>query len=152
MPTQTQLSDHFTLEEMTATAEGERLGLDNTPSDAIVKNLTRLCVDGLEPVRVLLGRQPIFVHSGYRSPVVNALVGGAKDSEHLEGLAGDFTVPGWSNYGAAVKIRDSGIVFDQLILEYGGVHFGLAAEGVTPRQECLTKKSADSPDEPGLQA
>jgi len=145
-----ELSEHFTLAEMTQSSEAARLGIDNTPPESAIQNLIRVCAT-MEKVRILLGRQPIFVHSGYRSPKVNELVGGAETSEHLLGLAVDFVVSGWSNLGAALKIRDSGIPFDQLILEYGWIHLGLAPEGKPLRQQCLTKRSADSPYEAGLQ-
>jgi zinc D-Ala-D-Ala carboxypeptidase len=49
-----------------------------------------------EYLRGLLGEVVIVVSSWYRSTMINNMVGGAKGSQHLLGLAVDFTVPGHS--------------------------------------------------------
>lgn len=69
-----QLTPHFTLAELTASTTAQRLGLDNTPSAAIVQRLGDLAKI-LERVRQYLGK-PIIVTSGYRSLAVNKAVGG----------------------------------------------------------------------------
>jgi hypothetical protein len=46
----------------------------------------------------------------------------------------------------------SGIEYDQLILEYGWIHVGLAQEGVLCRHETLTKRSPEAPYESGITA
>ena len=50
------------------------------------------------------------------------------------------------------QIEASGLEYDQLILEYGWVHVGLAREGLLPRREALTKRSARSAYESGIRA
>lgn len=135
-----KLTDHFSLEEMTASETAARRGIDNTPSPAIIKNLTRTA-QLLERVRVLLGSKPILVSSGYRSPALNAAVGGSKTSAHMQGLAADFICPGFGTPLAICKRLDSlGVEFDQLIQEGTWVHIGLAAEGIKPRRQVLTAK------------
>ena len=82
------LSAHFSLEELTASEVAARAGIDNTPSAEVVRNLARLA-EGLELVRVALGNKPVHVTSGYRSARLNQMVGGSKNSMHIQGLAAD---------------------------------------------------------------
>lgn len=132
------LSPHFKLSELLITNEGARAGLDNLPNAAVVANLKRLAIT-LELVRSYLFGTPIVISSGYRSPAVNALIGGAANSAHMQGLAVDFTAPGYGRPAAIVKaIEGSGILFDQLIFEGTWVHLGLAPVGQAPRMQVLT--------------
>lgn len=119
------LSAHFSLAEMTASEIAIRKGLDNTPTPEIVENLKLLCVY-LERVRELLA-VPMIVHSGYRSPKVNAALGGSEKSAHMQGLACDFTAP---NFGTPQEvcrmIVESDIAWDQLICEGSWTHFAIS--------------------------
>lgn len=129
------LTPHFTLEEMTRSDYAARHGIDNTPSQDVIENLTTVAL-ALEEVRTLLGH-PIFVSSGYRGPKVNSAVGGSKTSAHIEGLAADFTC---FTYGTprdvCRAIMGSTIQYDQLIHEFGQwVHIGL---GPRMRRQNLT--------------
>jgi hypothetical protein len=128
-----KLTDHFTLEELTASQTAVRQGIPNAPSPVVVDNLRRLAAT-LEKVRAIVG--PVAVSSGYRSPLLNKAVGGAKDSAHTLGLAADITGKGWSPQQLAVAIRDSDIEFDQLIYEGTWVHIGLSTG--KPRRQALT--------------
>lgn len=129
------LSEHFTVAELMLSPQAARQGIDNTPDVFILANLKTLA-EALEGVRTLVGK-PVNVTSGYRSPAVNKLIGGAKNSAHMSGLAADINVNGYTPRQLALKIRDSGLMFDQLILEYDNwVHFGLSAGA--PRREILT--------------
>lgn len=145
-----RLSEHFTLDEFTLSQEAARRGISNVPSRDVITNLTELC-EVLEEVRELV-RGPMIISSGYRSPGLNASVGGATNSRHVLGLAADFTVP---SYGAplavAKAIADSDIPFDQVIHEFGRwVHLGLAIPGERPRRQTLTIRSAAEGYLPGL--
>ena len=113
-----QLSAHFTLEEMIASQEAARRGIDNTPSPAIIENLRSTC-ERLEAVRALLSR-PMIVSSGYRSPELNKAIGGASNSAHMSGLAVDFICPSFGSPLAVCQaIEKSDLQYDQLIHEYG---------------------------------
>lgn len=129
------LSPHFTLAEMTVSQEAARRGLDNTPPPNIVEALRRTCL-GLEAVRVRLGCAPIIVNSGYRSPAVNAAVGGSNNSQHMTGQAADIICPAFGGpTEVAAALRDSGIEYDQLILEFNRwVHISFAPN---PRRQAL---------------
>lgn len=131
------LTKNFTLEELTFSAEATRRGLDNTPSEEIIKNLKVLALK-LEEVREFLGHVPIRVLSGYRSPDVNFVVKGSKNSQHMQGMAADFIAPSFgSPYDIAAKLADSRLIFDQLIHEFGTwVHIGYANGGA--RKEIMT--------------
>lgn len=112
------LSKYFSLDEMVFSETATRKGIDNTPNAAQVFNLTRLCNEVLDPLRELIGK-PIHVSSGFRSPEVNALIGGAHNSQHTEGKAADLRVSGWTTEQLYQFVRHSGIIYDQLIQEFG---------------------------------
>ena len=141
--TRVMLSPHFSLSEMTRSPNAARAGVENIPDAADVTNLTRLCIDVLEPLRTLIGRA-VVVSSGYRSPAVNKLAGGSATSQHCKGEAADLEVPGIDNLALAYAIEKSSIPFDQLILEFhkvgdpasGWVHVSLKAKG--NRRQVLT--------------
>jgi zinc D-Ala-D-Ala carboxypeptidase len=111
-----QLTEHFSLEELTRSAAALRRGLDNTPDERIVTALRGLCLNVLEPVRSRFG--PVHVTSGYRSPAVNRVIGGARTSQHLFGEAADFVVPGERNLSVCQWIMRN-CRYDQLIYEFG---------------------------------
>jgi zinc D-Ala-D-Ala carboxypeptidase len=145
-----QLSEHFSLEEMTVSETAARHDLDNTPTGTALDSLKHTAVV-MEQVRALLGH-PLHVNSAYRAPEVNAAVGGVKTSAHCYGMACDFVCPAFGDtYAVACAVRDSGTEFDQLILEYGWVHIGVAnPHGGNLRHQCLTKRSAKAPYIPGI--
>lgn len=130
------LTTNFTLEEMTASQEAVRRGIDNTPPHSAFLNLLRLC-RFLEDVRTLLGK-PLLVSSGYRSPELNKSIGGAKASHHMLGLAVDFICPGFGEpLAVCQKISGSILQYDQCINEFGRwVHLGIDDNN---RREDLTK-------------
>lgn len=145
-----RLSQYFTVEELCFSEAGARLGLDNTPDLSATRNLFLLAAV-MERVRLLLGGKPIVVHSGYRSAGVNAALGGVESSAHRFGLACDFVCPDFgSPLEVALAILKSEIDYDQLILEYGWVHVGLAKNGMVSRREALTKQSKSAPYFPGI--
>lgn len=106
-----KLSEHFTLEELTAT----NTGLLNIPNDLQLINLRCLATNILEPLRVLYDK-PIKVNSGFRSKSVNKKVGGAKTSHHCFGQAADLTCD--NNALLFRLIRDT-YDYTQLIWEGG---------------------------------
>lgn len=132
------LSEHFTVEEMTFSETALRHGLDNSPPDSAVENLKRLCAELLEPARALLGDVPFHVTSGYRALPVNALVGGVSNSAHLTGRACDFIPQGPDLRAAFDLIRQSELPYDQVIYECAAwIHLAVAADGVPIRRQAL---------------
>jgi len=145
-----KITEHFTLEELSFSEAAARLGLDNTPMQAVITNLG-LVAAVMEGIRTLLGDRPIVVHSAYRSAEVNQAVGGVATSAHCRGLACDFVCSAFGTPAeVALAILRSDIEYDQLILEYGWVHVGLAQQGLLSRREALTKRSPSAAYEPGI--
>lgn len=130
----TQLTPHFSLEELTAT---QVRGVDNTPPVEIVAVLGDTATR-MEEVRKLLGQSAIHVNSGYRCDRANTLVGGRPNSAHLTGRAVDFICP---SFGTPLDIcRAIGdLEFDQLIEEGAWVHLSFAR---TFRKQILTKSGS----------
>ena len=81
--------------------------------------------------------KPIGVNSGYRSPALNAAVGGAAASQHMKGEAADITTGSVAdNLRLFERIAASAIPFDQLIDENRGrwIHISYRADGKNRRQ------------------
>ena len=145
-----KLSEHFSLGEVTKTKYQTKDG--NIPSHEAIVNLRNICEDWLEDLRFSYNRLygppltppigggqneekiPVVITSGYRSPEVNRLAGGAKNSNHLTGCAVDIRC-----MGPEQMIRYAGILldiadgthrdFDELIQEKRGttywIHFAV---------------------------
>jgi hypothetical protein len=130
-----QLTDHFSLARFTASETAEREGIDNSPPPEVVGNLLRLAV-GLEAVQALLGA-PLEITSAYRCPALNRAVGGSATSQHVRGMAADFTCAQFGDpMAVAAAIQASGINFDQCILEFNRwVHISFAPD---PRGRVLS--------------
>ena len=138
MPSSRHLTEHFTLEELCFSQEAVRTGIDNTPSPEVVANLLRLA-KMLEKVRALL-EKPIHISSGYRSPALNARIGGSKTSAHLDGRAADFICPEFGTpYAVAKKIAAARLGYDQMIHEYGRwVHIAVPRANERADRELLS--------------
>ncbi len=112
---------YFTIEELCASETARRRGIDNRPSATVCVRLTQLIEQLLDPIRAAWGA-PIAVNSGYRSPKLNAAVGGVSTSQHLRGEAADITVGSPADnkrlFDKIVELQKAGrIAFDQLIDE-----------------------------------
>ena len=128
---------YFTIEELTKSETALSYGIDNTPPERLLPNLHRL-MDYLDNVREAYGK-PIRVSSGYRSPHLNALVGGSSSSQHKLGLAADLVVPDMEHLMAVIRKLGG---FDQLIDERPKgrgrwVHVSIAPEGGKPRGKVM---------------
>ena len=131
------LSEHFTLQELMTSDIAKRHKLDNTPSQSIMTNLTRLA-SLLEAVRDLLNK-PIHVNSAYRSLAVNTLLGSKPTSQHCIGCAADIKVNGLTPELVIKAIVNSNIPYDQVIKEYDSwVHISIPSHNhVAPRKQAL---------------
>lgn len=143
----TRLTEHFTLEELTVSPTAKKLGLPNTPTPEHIANMKYCCEMILEPVRAHFGKA-VQVNSSYRAPAVNRAVGGSKTSQHVNGQAIDFEIPGIDNKVVADWVADN-LEFDQVILEFyssgdknsGWVHASIKKEGGNRRQRLVATKS-----------
>ena len=78
------LSQHFTLEELTASETAARNGWDNSPNLNELSNLKRLA-EFLEQVKTVVGGKPVMINSAFRSKLVNDAVGSKDSSQHRIG-------------------------------------------------------------------
>jgi uncharacterized protein YcbK (DUF882 family) len=110
----TQLSPHFSLEELTHTDHRQ---FDNAPNQDELANLNRLA-SFLEQVKSVLGGKPIMINSAFRSKQVNDAVGSKDTSQHRIGCAADMRVPNMTPDEVVKAVIASGIGYDQIIREF----------------------------------
>lgn len=111
-----QLSKNFQLQEFTISQTAERFGINNHPSESIIKHLELLCKEILQPAREALGG--LSISSGYRSPQLNRRIGGSSSSAHMQGFAADILPLNCSKMDFAKWVAHN-TDFDQIILEFG---------------------------------
>lgn len=130
-----QLSEHFSLEELTHTDHRE---FDNTPTDTELANLVRLA-NFLEEVKVVLNNKPIMINSAFRSKQVNDAVGSKDTSQHRIGCAADIRVPGMTPDEVVRAVIGSKLPYDQVIREFDRwTHISVPNLSVDkPRQKAL---------------
>jgi zinc D-Ala-D-Ala carboxypeptidase len=109
-----QLSEHFTLDELTHTDHRE---FDNVPNESELANLKRLAAF-LETVKTAIGGKPIIVNSAFRCKEVNDAVGSSDRSQHRLGCAADIRVPQMSPDEVVRAIIAAKLPFDQVIREF----------------------------------
>ena len=108
------LSEHFTLDELTHTDHRE---FDNVPNESELANLKRLAAF-LETVKSAIGGKPIIVNSAFRSKQVNDAVGSSDRSQHRIGCAADIRVPQMSPDEVVKAIIAANLPYDQVIREF----------------------------------
>jgi len=108
------LTEHFTLEELTITDHREFF---NEPNPSERANLVRLA-EFLEQVKVAIGGKPVMVNSAFRCKEVNDAVGSKDTSQHRVGCAADIRVPGMTPDQVVKAIMAAGLAYDQLIREF----------------------------------
>lgn len=127
---------YFTIDELCKSDTAKAKGIDNSPSDEIIHNLTSLVDKVLDPLRESYGKA-IRVNSGYRCPALNKAVKGSKTSQHMKGLAADITVGSTTKnkelFDLIIKLD---LPFDQLIDEkkFSWVHVSYSPK---PRKQIL---------------
>ena len=144
----TQLTPHFTLEELTHT---DHRTLDNTPTtqerciidgkEVMVnayENMPRLA-NFLEQLKVILGGKPIIVNSAFRSEAVNTAVGSKNTSDHRRGCAADIRVPSMTPDEVTRAIIASDLPYQQVIREFDRwTHVAITTnEGDAPKKSKL---------------
>lgn len=138
----TQLSSHFSLAEFCTSQTAARMGRIIEPTQDDIRNLTRLCVTVLEPLRIDL-RLPIHISSGLRPPWLNQAIGGSNTSAHMDGRAADIEVPGMTPLEVCQRVIALGLPIDQVIHEMpptGWCHVGIERHGELARNMTLTAR------------
>jgi hypothetical protein len=125
------MTPHFSLAELTCT---DHRSLDNTPNAQELANLQRLA-EFLETMKTALGGKPVMISSAFRSKAVNDAVGSRDTSQHRQGLACDFRVPGMTPDAVVRALISAKLPFDQIIREYDSwTHISIAEK---PRGQAL---------------
>ena len=119
LPLNVRLSKYATLQMVVNSDTARSKGIDNTPTDTDVENLKKVCSLIYDKVYERFNGN-VKINSGYRSPKLNAAVGGSKTSGHLTGKALDIDgINGVKNSDIFNYIKNNISDFDQLIWEYG---------------------------------
>lgn len=138
------MGKYFTIDEMCVSASHPKLVEVPQEDTQIYKNLQYI-IERLDTIREKWGG-PIIVTSGYRSEKLNKAVAGSKTSAHRIGMAADIHPKTGNILDLAELIANSGLEFDQLILEKvtvknrkitdcDWIHIGFAR--VNPRKQIL---------------
>lgn len=132
-----ELSDNFSWDEASVTQHRD---IDNSIPLEIIPAV-KFTANRMEYVRALLN-SPILINSWYRCPELNKIVGGAENSQHMQGCAVDFKAPRFGGpldiCQKIIKYADL-INFDQLIYEYSWVHISFSPiPNTVGRKQVLT--------------
>jgi hypothetical protein len=154
----TQLTKNFSLAEMVKSETALRHGMENNPGPDELNNLLVLCANVLQPIRDHY-QKGVKVNSGYRSPDVNAKVGGSRTSDHTRGMAADIEIPGVPNADLAKWIKEN-LSYTQLILEFytpgipdsGWVHVSYDPSNLKKQDLTATRQDGKTVYLPGLVA
>ena len=114
------ISAHITYREATQSQAAVRRGLDNFPDAQELASMRALAEAIYEPIVAHFGLEP-YVSSFFRSPRLNAAIGGALGSQHCLGEAIDIDADvygGVSNRELFEYVRTQ-LPFDQVIWEFG---------------------------------
>lgn len=127
------MTPNFTLRELTVTTTG----IANQPREFELVKLFYLATFLLEPIRARWG--PLNVTSAFRSPQVNAAVGGKAEGQHPHGEAADFRPARRAVMLEEVFrwiVLDSGLIYGEAILEVDPedrvIHLSLPRLGKRP--------------------
>ena len=137
-----KLSKNFTVAEYIKSQTATRHEIDNSLSEEHLENAKKLFANVVQPIREKFGIT--IITSGYRSPDLNAKIGGSSKSQHCKGQAVDLECLKESNADVAMWIENN-LDFDQLILEFytpgepssGWIHVSYNEEGKN-RKSVLT--------------
>lgn len=105
----TQITNNFTIEEFDC-KDGSKM------PEEVKENIIKLAKN-LQVLRDHTGKA-IHVNSGYRSLAYNLRVGGAKNSQHPKGNAGDITIEGMTPREVALTIEK---LIDEGKMKQGGI-------------------------------
>jgi hypothetical protein len=141
-----RISKNFTLNELTKSSTGERLGIDNSVKDQqTLVNLCALTHNVLQKVRDVHGRTT--VNSSFRCLDLNRAIKSSDKSQHVKGEAADIECPAIDNLKLARWIA-SNVDFDMVLLEFytqgipdsGWVHVSYKADGNNREKELTAVK------------
>lgn len=108
---------YFSIGELCRSNVADLKGIPNHPNTYQKMNMEKLISNVLDPLRFKFGK-PIYVNSGFRCATLNELIGGARNSQHMDGKAADITSGNKKDNKVIFELAQSmGLDFDQLINE-----------------------------------
>lgn len=131
------LTPNFKLSEM-LDCRAEYQERNNEQGQAYIENMRQVCRE-LEKLREYIFR-PITISSGFRCHDLNVAVGGAGNSQHLYGLAADFTVKDFDDHAGLYYIfswcgrnlNHGQLIFERPAGKRPWIHIGMPREGRAP--------------------
>jgi hypothetical protein len=108
----------FDLIDYTYSNTAIRIGIENIPTGIEYSNIIELHEYLIPKLLKLFNNAKINITSGYRCTQLNKAIGGSSTSQHCKGQAIDIQVQGYTTEQVYVSIKNSGILFDQLIQEF----------------------------------
>ena len=132
--------NYFSDAELMESATAKKKGIDNTPTASAWANLHALRDNILNPAREALGNC-IYINCAYRSPKLNALIGGSSTSQHMNGCAADITTRSKEGNRKLFAILIEMSNFDQLIWEGQGSWIHVSYDPVRDRQSVLAQNA-----------
>lgn len=138
-----RVGKYYTVEDVIKSKRAKKAGLmhdQRAITRGQLNNARRLSRNVLTPVIRFLNSKPLTT-SWFRSKALNALIGGAKESTHLQGRAVDqiFYYSGSRRNDLLIRALLATANFDRIILEKGDllnprwVHIEVAPSGKKPR-------------------
>ena len=107
----------FSIGELCRSNVADLKSIPNHPNTYQKMNMEKLIRNVLDPLRFKFGK-PIYVNSGFRCAMLNELIGGARNSQHMDGKAADITSGNKKDNKVIFDLAQSmGLEFDQLINE-----------------------------------
>jgi hypothetical protein len=140
-----KISKHVSMREAVESYTAKRRGIDNTPSDYELTNMTALAENIFEPLREWVGG-PIKINSFFRSVELNKAIGGSSKSQHCQGRAID--IDDVYGHKTNAEMYNWILNFDQMIWEFGTddnpdwVHISYVSEDGN-RNRCLKAEKKD---------
>jgi len=115
-----RISKYLNYAEATKSQTATRKGIKNEPDADQLEAMKFVAAEIFDPTREHIGG-PLFASSFFRSPELNAAIGGSKTSQHCKGEAIDMDC---DYYGVGTNTQifwfiKNHLKFDQLIWEFG---------------------------------
>lgn len=119
------ISPHFTFGQLIITDHRDFIQKNYDEGLKLVNHLTRLCNEILEPIVTLVGVVPT-IHSAFRCPELNTLLGASKTSQHMDAEAADTVYPGKGLKEVFNILMASKLPYGQIIYEFASwVHVSI---------------------------
>lgn len=109
-----KLSEHVSLVEFERSESATKHSILNKMNESETTKAKLLCEKVFEPIRKKVGK-PIKINSGFRSTLLNKVIGGSKSSQHCKGEAMDLDLHDKELFVWIIENLD----FDQAIFEGG---------------------------------